>query len=279
LILLAVVVTAVSVGAGLARAILFGTPDATNQYAGVGLIVFYDAHNFPLWKCTGALVSPTVLLTAGHCTGFDPASGFTPARAQVWFSNGYPKEIPPGTLITENAPPDATCDGYTGYPCTGDVGGTPKPHPGWTGEFTFPNTNDIGVVVLDHAVSLPTYKLAPVGTLDGLAARKAGPTFGIVGYGATQAKPVQGGPRTRYVGSVQLLSLDKKDVDGFGIRMSANPGKGSAICFGDSGGPVFLNGQIVGISSWVQNDPCRGFSGAYRVDTQYARDFLAPFSR
>ena len=49
-----------------AAAVTNGTPDG-NRHPYVGLIVFDDA-NGPAWRCTGALLSPTVVLTAGHCT-------------------------------------------------------------------------------------------------------------------------------------------------------------------------------------------------------------------
>jgi hypothetical protein len=39
-------------------------PDFEHQY--VGLIVFYDANGEFLWRCSGSLLTDTVLLTAGH---------------------------------------------------------------------------------------------------------------------------------------------------------------------------------------------------------------------
>lgn len=45
----------------------------------VGLMVAQDAEGNPLWRCSGTLISPTLYLTAGHCTEA-PA-----ARAEIWF--------------------------------------------------------------------------------------------------------------------------------------------------------------------------------------------------
>ncbi len=65
---------------GTAQAIQFGTPDG-DGHPYVGLVVLYD-DGIPQWRCTGALISPTVFLTAGHCTEA-PAD-----EARIWFSSG-----------------------------------------------------------------------------------------------------------------------------------------------------------------------------------------------
>ncbi len=281
LALVAVVAGVAAAAAGVARAIEWGAPDTTNQYAGVGLAVFYGSDGRPIVRCTGALVSPTVLLTAGHCAGVD-ASGHVPVRAQVWFGNGYPTQIPRGAWNPTNGDP---CQGVPGlgYPCTGDVGGTPHAHPGWTGLIDLPNSHDVGVVVLDRPVSLPTYTVAPVGTLDALATKRGtqDTTFTIVGYGAQVEQPTgEVAQRTRYVGNVQLNSLNSSLVDGYDMLVSEAPGAGtggSGVCSGDSGGPFFLDGRIVAIDSFTIGKYCKGTSGAFRLDTAQAHAFLASY--
>ena len=52
---------------GTAGAITNGQPDA-GRHPYVGLLVFDSAPGTPGWRCSGALISPTVVLTAGHCT-------------------------------------------------------------------------------------------------------------------------------------------------------------------------------------------------------------------
>ena len=52
---------------GPAAAITNGQPDA-GRHPYVGLMVALDADGVPLWRCSGSLLSPTVFLTAGHCT-------------------------------------------------------------------------------------------------------------------------------------------------------------------------------------------------------------------
>ena len=43
-------------------------------------------------------------------------------------------------------------------------------------------------------------------------------------------------------------------------------------CFGDSGGPVFLDGEIVAVTSYGNNDICRYLGGYQRVDIEAAQD-------
>jgi hypothetical protein len=53
------------------RAITFGTVDTTNRFPYVGAVI--AEYNEPGTKevlCSGTLISPTVFLTAGHCTAF-----------------------------------------------------------------------------------------------------------------------------------------------------------------------------------------------------------------
>ncbi len=49
-------------------------------------------------------------------------------------------------------------------------------------------------------------------------------------------------------------------------------------CFGDSGGPVFLDGYLVGVTSWGTSQFCTaGQAGYQRLDTQDALEFYGPF--
>src|SRR4030095_14123001 len=66
---------------GPAAAITNGQPDA-GRHPYVGLMVALDEDGIPLWRCSGSLLSPTVFLTAGHCTQ-PPA-----AHVEVWFDEG-----------------------------------------------------------------------------------------------------------------------------------------------------------------------------------------------
>ena len=48
-------------------------------------------------------------------------------------------------------------------------------------------------------------------------------------------------------------------------------------CFGDSGGPTFLNGYVVTVTSYSYTNNCRYLGGYQRVDIEVVQDWLATF--
>ena len=225
----------------------------------VGLIVFYDASGNFLWRCSGSLISPTAFLTAGHCVE-SPA-----ATARIWFAQDAGANFDPTTEV----------DPITGYPNTC----LPQPDPCVTSSTlysfgypaSFPNTQDVGLVILDTPVVLAENgELAPVGTLDALAPRRGQQdvTFVSSGYGLSYTRPnTTLSFRSRLMASAKLVNLRSALTDGFNLQTSANPGGGrGGACFGDSGGPILYNELIVGVTSFVLNGNCTGVAFAYRVD-------------
>src|SRR5215213_3334207 len=65
-----------------------------NEHPFVGLAVFYDANGEFLWRCSGSLISPTVFLTAGHCTDATDDGAVT---ARVYFQQDAGVNYDPAT--------------------------------------------------------------------------------------------------------------------------------------------------------------------------------------
>ncbi len=273
---LAAATLAALLGVAPAAAIQYGQPDA-GRHPYVAMLTFLDAGQNPLWRCTGTLISPTVVLTAAHCTGVDAASGVSPATAQVFFDGG---PLPFGTWN-----PGMTCEGQTGYPCKGDVSGVPHANPGWNGLLSVPNTHDIGVVVLDapyRGTKGAFGKLPTAGLLDSLASKRGQQdvSMTVVGYGVQSVKPVAVAVNERRVATTKLVQLKSYMTGGYNLRLSSNPGNWTGgTCFGDSGGPVFLNATnvVVAVNSFVLNANCRGSGVAYRVDTSASLAFVKTY--
>lgn len=226
----------------------------------VGLAVFYDEEGEFSHRCSGALLSPTVFLTAGHCVEgistarvyfqqdagahFDPATQLDPIT-------GYPE-----TCLTQPCTTSATLHNY-GYPAG------------------FPNTHDLGLVILDEPIFLEEYgTLAAAGTLDELSTRRGRQdlTFTASGYGLSYTNPaITRSFRERLMVSSQLVNLRSALTDGFNLQTTNNPGIGGGTCFGDSGGPIFYGGfssnLIVGVTSFgLSAHTCAGVDFAYRTD-------------
>jgi secreted trypsin-like serine protease len=202
--------------------------------------------------CSGAAISPTVVVTAAHCFGF-------PAEAvRVIFDENYrspTRTLHPGTWY---AHPDfcATCEPDRKTALA-----------------------DVAVVVLDAPVSLPRYAQLPApGLVDRLPKKTA---VELVGYGTQDVDRVKGDPVVaaasglRMRGTADLLHTSRAVGDDL-LKLSAWLSRGrAASCFGDSGGPVLLGDTILGVTSFSTNDFCRVATYAYRIDTAFAQAFIS----
>ena len=64
------------------------------------------------------------------------------------------------------------------------------------------------------------------------------------------------------------------------MHLTSNPGGGKGgTCFGDSGGPIFLDDTnvIIAVNAFVTNYNCAGQNYAARVDTAEALAFITEF--
>jgi secreted trypsin-like serine protease len=229
----------------------------------VGLMVAKDYSGNPMWRCTGTMISPTVFLTAGHCTQ-EPA-----AKAEIWFESEVVRGDP----------------GF-GYPVEGptSVTGMTMTHPDYLpGAFYL---YDLGVVILDEPLEIDTYAVVPIeGFLDGLAARrgKQDTTITAVGYGLQRIRVNPAGPSftmsdlTREKAVLNLVSVrgTMGVPRGTSVILSANANTGGT-CFGDSGGPLFYDASnvIVAVTSFGINGNCAGVGGGYRIDMPDDLDWI-----
>ena len=260
-------------GAPAAQASTGGTPDG-NRHPNVGLIAFYDATG--RYRCSATLISPTVVLTAAHCT-----SG-TVGKTLVTFDSVIAEEPP--SPLPEAADPSA---GYTSeeLAAAGYYSGTAYTHPEYSNFTDLDNWNDVGIIVLDEPVTgIEPATLADVGTLDAIPTSQLRKTlFTGVGYGTEVRKPESGPQKPtpqsypllrRYVEmpgqkvTPQILQTNGNDKDPFGT---------GGTCFGDSGGPVFLDGEIVAVTSYGYTQNCRYLGGYQRVDIDVTRDWINSF--
>jgi hypothetical protein len=248
---------AVAVFATTAGAVTDGELDGEG-HPYVGLMVAQTADGTPLWRCSGTLISPTVFLTAGHCTEA-PA-----AHVEIWFDADVQSGIP-----------------ANGYPNEGDVGGTPYTHPQYDPNAFF--LFDLGVVVLDEPVTMAEYgELPELDQLDALQPRRS-TTFTSVGYGLQKSFPDAASwktvaQRVRMVAYPHLLQINRGLVGDFSLLLSNNANTGGT-CFGDSGGPNFIGDTnvIAGVTSFGLNGTCGGTGGVYRVDRADDLTWLATF--
>jgi len=295
-VVLSAVVVLLALTAVPALAITNGVPDG-NNHPYVGLMVTHDEDGFPLWRCSGSLLSPEAFLTAGHCT--EPPA----AHVEVWFASG-PVTTDPDYLAAVQADPDGavSCNDsplFDGYPCDGDGGGDPQLNPDYCASpcgnglpgFAF---RDVGMVDLSSdpvsvAVVSAYADLPSAGQVDTLR-NKTGVDF--VGYGVSVQAQIPGvflpqpppfyrwtGPRTRMFAPSELVSGNFVHSDEF-IKLALNPGGGSGgLCFGDSGGPDLLAGTdtILAVNSYVTNVNCSGVGYSSRVDIQAILEWVGGF--
>ena len=273
LVALATAIAALAVAIAPAAAITKNfQPDPDHPF--VGLIVFYDSDWNGVQRCTGELIAPTVVLTAGHCV--DDGGGAVNAHARIWFEQDAGAQF------------DGIEDPVTGYPneCleAAYCAESSLMFNYGPGSFVgFPNTQDVGIVILDQPMTNLGYGyLAKAGTLDSLNKAKGtqDKNFRVSGYGISfSAKKgnVEISYRVRLQAIEKLVNTVNPYTAGYNIELNGNGNDRGGTCSGDSGGPVFYaqdTNRIVAVTSFGKSADCRGDGYYYRLDRQPVIDWI-----
>jgi hypothetical protein len=232
-----------------ATAITFGQLDG-DGHPNVGAMIVPDADGNPDVWCTGTLVSPTVFVTASHCT-IDLTTTGHEHDVYVSFDS-----------VIGDAP-----SLHRGTAHTNPLYGHDQHDPG-----------DVAVIVLDEPVvgitpaHLPTADL--LGGLDLKAQR-----FVAVGYGTVREDKTKGGQSIFWDGARRAVDQGFRSLTKAWLNLSMNPSIGSGgTCYGDSGGPHFLGSTDIVVAVTVTGDAwCRSTDVDYRLDTPASRTFLGQF--
>jgi hypothetical protein len=273
---------------GVAGAITDGEDDG-DGHPYVGLIAIFSEDGYE-WRCSGTLISPTIVLTAGHCTAYDDYYEVQPTHAKVWFNEDVESN---SCLYIEDVGYEE-CDPYKfpwgGWDDNFRTASYVEAHPEYENPYPW-FMKDLGVVVLDE----PYYPggepgefgvLPQLNQLDDMKTKrgKKDTTFTAVGYGLQKSFPdaaswKEVAEKVRMVSYPHLIQINTPGFTGdFSILLSNNAHTGGT-CYGDSGGPNFIGDSrvIAGVTSFGLNWTCGGTGGVYRVDRADDLDWLATF--
>ncbi len=202
---------------------------------------------------SGTLISPTVLVTAGHVTRFFDRAGQTQAR------------------VTFDPVADETATWYWG---------TVHTDPAFTSPETQDDPNDLGVIVFDTPIPGITPATLPSVNFNdqfrGVGRRQ--PLFEAVGFGTTTHV---GGANSQGLFSFTGDGTRKFEYSQFSASytgwLQTSPLDGHP-CFGDSGGPVLLGRTVLAIHKANANGEfCTGITFDMRLDSIGHRAFLGQY--
>ena len=242
-----------------ARARIVNGSPTGSAYGNVGALLFdYNADGVDggdEW-CTGSLITPTVFLTAAHCI-------VTPYT-------------PPGSQFYVTFAPDLFARSMKAIAATGVVYDPAYGH-------DQANLHDLALVFLPAGSTrgITPLNLPRAGALDELAAKGqlSKTLFVNVGYGTSATRT--GAPGFPFDG---LRSYSRSEFMGLqptwlGLLMNTSATGEGGDCYGDSGGPKFIDGDASTIYATVTTGdyPCRATTWDWRLDTPDARAFLAKY--
>ncbi len=194
--------------------------------------------------CTGTLITPRFVITAGHC--IDAAKGYKARGAKVKFRIDWP-----------------TANGNSFKSAYYDVDKMDT-HPQYNrGQSTI--KNDLGYMVLKQDV--PNIQPIPINRTP-MSSSWVGKKAFFIGYGLIQTTPRPISPNRKYSAEITIRQV-------LGDRFQTFD-RGKSICSGDSGGPALykVNGKyvLIGVNSYVSGGVsggrplCNGAGYSFRVD-------------
>lgn len=259
------VVCAILALAGTAGGISGGTPDTTIPYKfpAVALIEVYGFFG-DYWQpaCTGTLIAPDELVTAGHCVlplqfGIVSASDYritfdpSPSNEVFWPDRDTSTHF---SVLSGVTHPD--------YPAAA-VGVVANAKP------TYATAPDVAVLKL--AARVPASIATPmlIVAADALNSSK-GLDLTAVGFGANGFHPAKTWLWDGYRNYRETTVIGDHEVTSPLYLKVA-----SVSCSGDSGGPVVLDGKIAGVTSFGESSHCDSPDYYTRLDTASVQTFLA----
>ncbi len=223
----------------------------TDDSGAVLIMIKKVSFSKPFEWCTGAVVSPHVIVTAAHCVAVTPADVPADAKLSVFVGPAYDYDVPPTdpSLFYEIA--ETHID------------------PDYKDATAQTQGHDIAVLVTRDPLPVTPFEMID-GPLDDSV---VGATVRLIGAGAN-VLPSTGKYST---GVRKVVSLPITKLDPLYLQ---EEGAAGSTCVGDSGGPTLLmrDGRelLLGIHAATVGVPeCTGVNYDTRIDL-YAQSFIAP---